>query len=145
VVGFSYWWGGGAWLPTGVTPATAGSCSGNCGACSHSGSYGADCSGMVAKAWQYGNKDLAVNSHPYNTSVFVLPKAGYWSDVSRASLAPGDALVYNTDGAGHIVLWEKGDGWGTSTVYECMSCSLGCVHNARTFTSAYNGIRREGF
>jgi cell wall-associated NlpC family hydrolase len=145
VVGFSYWWGGGAWLGTGVTSATAGTCTGNCGACSHTGSYGADCSGMVAKAWQYGNKDLAVNSHPYNTGAFVVPKAGYWSDVSRAALHPGDALVYSTGSEGHIVLWEKGDGWGVSTVYECKGCSYGCVHDARTFTSAYKAIRRDGF
>ncbi len=145
VVGFSYWWGGGAWLSTGVTPATAGSCTGNCGACSHSGSYGADCSGMVAKAWQYGNKDLGVNSHPYNTGAFNVAKAGYWAVVSRASLKPGDALVYSNGGEGHIVLWEKGDGWGTSTVYECKGCSYGCVHDARTFTSAYKGIRRDAF
>jgi Bacterial SH3 domain len=144
-VGFSYWWGGGAWLGTGVTADNAGTCSGTCGNCSHGGAYGADCSGLVAKAWQYGTKDLAVNSHPYSTGSFVVPKAGYWSDVSRGALQPGDALVYNASGAGHVVLWEKGDGWGSSTVYECKGCSYGCVHDTRTFTSNYKGIRRDGF
>jgi hypothetical protein len=100
---------------------------------------------MVAKAWQYGTKDLTVNSHPYSTGSFVVAKAGYWGDVSRASLQPGDALVYNAGSEGHIVLWEKGDGWGSSTVYECKGCSYGCVHDTRTFTSSYKGIRRNGF
>ena len=31
-----------------------GSCSGSCPSCSHSGKYGADCSGLIAKAWQFG-------------------------------------------------------------------------------------------
>jgi len=43
------------------------------------------------------------------------------------------------------VLWEKGDGWGSSTVYECKGCSYGCVHDTRTFSSSYHGIRRAGF
>lgn len=144
-VGFSYWWGGGAWLAAGASSSNAGSCSGSCPSCSHSGKYGADCSGMVAKAWQFGTKALDVSSHPYSTASFVSDAPGKWSTVSRGALRKGDALVYNSGGAGHIVLWEKGDGWGSSTVYECRGCSYGCVHNTRTFTSSYHGIRRAGF
>lgn len=144
-VGFSYWWGGGAWLSTGVTNGTAGTCSGSCPSCSHTGQYGADCSGMVAKAWQFGTVALNVDSHPYSTSSFVNDVSGKWSTVSRGSLKAGDALVYNSGGSGHIVLWESGDGWGSSTVYECKGCSYGCVHDTRTFSSAYHGIRRAGF
>lgn len=144
-VGFSYYWGGGAWQETGATSSNKGSCSGSCPSCSHSGSYGADCSGMVAKAWQFGTKALDVNSHPYSTSSFVVDQSGKWSTVSRGSLKKGDALVYNTGSAGHIVLWESGDGWGSSTVYECKGCSYGCVHDTRTFSSSYHGIRRAGF
>lgn len=144
-VGFSYYWGGGAWLASGPTSSTAGSCSGSCPSCTHSGSYGADCSGMVAKAWQFGNVALNVNSHPYSTSTFVNDVSGKWSTVSRSSLNAGDALVYNSGGSGHIVLWESGDGWGASTVYECKGCSYGCVHDTRTFSSSYHGIRRAGF
>jgi hypothetical protein len=107
--------------------------------------YGADCSGMVAKAWQFGTVALNVDSHPYSTSTFVNDVSGKWSTVSRGSLKAGDALVYNSGGSGHIVLWESGDGWGSSTVYECKGCSYGCVHDTRTFTSAYHGIRRAGF
>ena len=43
-VGFSYYWGGGAWLASGPSSSTAGSCTGSCPSCSHSGKYGADCS-----------------------------------------------------------------------------------------------------
>jgi cell wall-associated NlpC family hydrolase len=142
-VGFSYFWGGGSWSGSGATSSNKGSCSGNCP--SHSGKYGADCSGMVGKAWQFGNTALEVNSHPYSTVNFVNDVAGKWSTISRGALKRGDAMVYNSNGAGHIVLWEKGDGWGTSTVYECRGCSYGCVHNARAMSSAYKAIRRAGF
>lgn len=145
VVGFSYWWGGGGWLASGATSSNKGSCSGSCPSCSHSGKYGADCSGMIAKAWQFGTKALEVNSHPYGTIHFVNDSAGKWSTVSRGSMKKGDALVYNTNGAGHIALYEKGDGWGSSTVFECRSCSYGCVYNTRNFTSQYKAIRRAGF
>jgi len=144
-VGFSYYWGGGAWLPTGATSSSKGSCSGSCPSCSHSGKYGADCSGLVAKAWQFGTKALEVNSHPYSTASFVNDSAGKWSTVSRSSLRKGDALVYNSGGRGHIVMYEKGDGWGSPTVIECRGCAYGCVYNARSFTSNYKGIRRSGF
>lgn len=143
-VGFSYWWGGGAWLEAGASASTRGSCSGNCPSCSHSGRYGADCSGLVAKAWQFGNKTLSVNSHPYSTSDFVVDASGRWSTVSRSSLRAADALVYRSGGAGHIAIYEKGDGWGSPTVYECRSCAYGCVYNSRSF-SGYKGIRRSGF
>ncbi len=143
-VGFSYWWGGGAWLGRGVSSGVAGSCSGSCPSCSHSGRYGADCSGMVGKAWQFGTVDLETNSHPYSTFDFAR-SSSRWSQVSRGSLRPGDALVYNTNGAGHIALYERGDGWGSPTVFECRGCSYGCVHNTRSLSSAYNGVRRAGF
>lgn len=143
-VGFSYYWGGGAWLAAGVSSSTKGSCSGSCPSCSHSGKYGADCSGLVAKAWQFGTKALEVNSHPYSTVSFN-GSSSNWSTVSRGSLRKGDALVYNSNGAGHIVMYEKGDGWGTPTVIECRGCAYGCVYNARSFTSNYKGIRRSGF
>ena len=143
-VGFSYWWGGGAWLESGATSSTRGSCTGSCPSCSHSGRYGADCSGLVAKAWQFGTKALSSNSHPYSTADFASDASGRWSTVSRSSLRAADALVYRSGGSGHIAMYEKGDGWGTPTVYECRSCAYGCVHNARSF-SGYKGIRRSGF
>lgn len=143
--GFSYYWGGGAWTLGGATASNKGSCRGSCPSCTHSGKYGADCSGMVAKAWQFGTKALDVNSHPYGTVHFVKDVAGKWRTVSRGAVKRADALVYNSGGAGHIVLWEKGDGWGSSTVYECRGCSYGCVYNTRSFGSQYKAIRRAGF
>ena len=144
-VGFSYWWGGGAWLASGVTESSAGSCSGGCPNCTHTGRYGADCSGMVAKAWQFGRKNLAENDHPYGTIHFIEERPGLWTRVARESLKPGDALVQNNGRTGHIVLYEKGDAWNTPTVYECKGCQSGCVYNARAFGAAYVGLRREGF
>lgn len=144
-MGFSYFWGGGGWLPSGPTAETKGSCTGSCPNCTHLGKYGADCSGLVAKTWQFGNKDISVNDHPYATSDFVKPKANYWADVTRANMKRGDALTYYTSGRGHIALYEKGDPWGQPFVYECRGCSYGCVYNARTLGSEYKAIRRAGF
>ncbi len=144
--GFSYWWGHGRWKAEGVTAATKGSCSGGCPDCSHSGSYGADCSGYVAKIWGVPstNKDLATDSHPYGTIHFVKDSAN-WKTVSRDSVKSGDALVYNSGGAGHIILYASGDGWGSMYAYECKGCSAGCVYGLRTASSSYHAIRRAGW
>lgn len=144
-MGFSYYWGGGAWLASGPTSSNKGSCTGSCPSCTHHGSYGADCSGLVAKAWQFGPKTLSTNAHPYGTGSFVSDAAGKWKTVTRASMKAGDALVYNTGGHGHIVIYEKGDVWGSPTVFECRGCSYGCVHDSRSFGSTYHAIRRAGF
>ena len=48
VPGYSYYWGHGSYRSDGTL---VGSCSGSCPSCTHTGTYGADCSGMVAKAW----------------------------------------------------------------------------------------------
>ncbi|MBI5533344.1 MAG: SH3 domain-containing protein [Deltaproteobacteria bacterium] len=145
-VGFSYWWGHGRWRPEGPTSSTKGSCSGSCPSCSHSGSYGADCSGMVAKAWEVpsSNDDITVDSHPYSTGNFISSTA-QWSIISRGSLKSADALAYNNGSSGHVVLYDSGDGWGSMWVYECKGCSAGCVHNIRTCSSSYKGVRRAGY
>lgn len=146
-VGFSYWWGHARWLPSGPTSSsTAGSCSGSCPSCSHAGSYGADCSGYVGKIWQVpsDNDDLTYDWHPYSTSSFN-GSSSLWTTVSRGSLQKADALVYNDGSSGHIVLYESGDGWGSMWAYECKGCAAGCVHNLRTASSSYKGIRRSGY
>lgn len=145
-VGFSYWWGHGRWLASGVTSSTKGSCTGNCPSCSHGGSYGADCSGYVAKIWQVpsSNSNVATDSHPYSTLSFVGSNS-QWSTVSRSNVIKGDALVYNTNGAGHIFLYESGDGWGSMWAYEARGCSYGIVHNLRTASSSFKAIRRAGW
>lgn len=145
-VGFSYWWGHGRWSSQGPSSSTRGSCSGSCPSCSHSGAMGADCSGFVAKAWQVpsSNSDVSVDSHPYGTVHFDSDTSS-WTTVPRSSAIKADAFVYNTNGAGHIFLYESGDPWGSSWTYEARGCSYGIVHNLRTISSTYKAIRRSGY
>lgn len=145
-VGFSYHWGNGSWLASGATSSNRGACYGSCPNCTHSGTHGADCSGYVAKLWQVpaSNDNVAVESHPYGTIHFVKDTA-QWKTVSRGSVKKADALVYNINGAGHIFLYESGDGWGSMMAYEAKGCSYGIRHNLRTASSAYHAIRRAGF
>ena len=144
-VGFSYYWGHGSWIPYGASSG-AGSCAGSCPSCSHSGQYGADCSGYLGKIWQVpsSNTSVTTDSHPYSTVSFN-GSSSQWSTVSRGSTLGGDALVYNANGAGHIFLYESGDGWGSMWAYEARGCSYGIVHNLRTASSAYKAIRRAGY
>lgn len=144
-VGFSYWWGHGR-FKAGGPAGSPGSCSGSCPNCSHSGSYGGDCSGLTAKVWQVpaSNDDVTIDSHPYSTAVFV-KDSSQWKTVSRDSLKAADALVYNNGGAGHIFVYKSGDGWGSMYAYECRGCSAGCIGGLRTASSSYHGIRKVGF
>lgn len=145
-VGFSYYWGHGRFLETGPTSSTKGSCSGSCPSCTHSGSYGGDCSGLAAKVWQVPgtNTSLSTDSHPYSTIDFNKDNSK-WSTVSRANVKQADAMVYNSNGAGHIFIYDKGDGWGSMYAYECKGCSYGCVEGYRTAGSAYHAIRKAGW
>ncbi len=145
-VGFSYWWGHGRFLSSGPTSSNKGACSGSCPSCSHSGSYGADCSGYVAKAWQVpsSNSSVSVDSHPYSTYNFYNQTTS-WKTVSRGSMKAADALVYRSGSSGHILMYESGDAWGSLWSYEARGCSYGIVHNLRTASSAYKAIRRDGY
>lgn len=145
-VGFSYWWGHGRFKPEGPTNANKGSCSGSCPNCSHSGSYGGDCSGLVGKVWEVsgGDAGLSVDQHPYSTASFV-NDTNQWSTVSRANVKKADAMVYNSNGAGHIFVYSSGDGWGSMYAYECKGCAAGCVYNLRTASNAYHAIKRSGY
>jgi hypothetical protein len=145
-VGYSYWWGHGRFSDTAATSATKGSCSGSCPSCSHKGSYGGDCSGLAAKVWQVPSTNTVINDdeHPYSTVDFN-QNTSRWSTVSRGAVKPADAMVYNKNGAGHIFVYEKGDGWGSMYAYECKGCSDGCVYNLRTASSSYHAITRAGY
>jgi uncharacterized protein YraI len=145
-VGYSYWWGHGKWTPWGLSDTGAGTCTGDCPNCTHGGSSGADCSGYVGKIWQVPstNSDPRVDSHPYSTATFVGTNS-QWSTVSRSALKAGDALVYNTNGAGHIFLYESGDGWGSMWAYEAKGCVAGIVHDLRTADSTFKAIARTGY
>lgn len=141
-VGYSYWWGHGCWRTDGQYP---GSCSGSCPSCTHTGSYGADCSGYVAKAWQVPSEiALTSDSHPYSTSNFRW-ESTWWSQVAWGEAKLADAFVYrnSTNTGGHIVLHESGDPWGSIWVYEAKGCSYGIVHNLKQLGSTYVAIRRD--
>lgn len=137
-VGFSYWWGHGAWSPD---HPNKGSCSGSCPNCSHSGPYGSDCSGMVAKAFvaPSSNLDLAADSHPYHSSAWTASNA-YWTVVSRGTARAGDAFGHN----GHVYIYEAADPWNSHLAIECKGCSYGCVRGYRTAASDYVVTRRNG-
>ncbi len=141
-VGYSYYWGHGSWGTDGLNH---GACAGNCPSCTHSGAYGADCSGFVAKAWQIpGPSPVTTDAHPYSTYDFY-NSTTHWSPVPRASIQPADAMTYNASGAGHILLFESGsDPWGNVWAYEARGCATGIVHDLRVVGTAYIAIRREG-
>jgi len=141
-VGYSYWWGHGAWRTDGTN---LGSCSGSCPSCDHGGSYGADCSGFVAKAWQVPSASaLGVDEHPYSTYNFYNEQTE-WSQIDRGTLQPADALVRRDASTGHIVLVESADDpYGSLWLYEARGCSTGVVHDLRTIDSSYRAIRRDG-
>jgi hypothetical protein len=86
---------------------------------------------------------MASNKHPYSTASF-MGSSSLWSNVARGSLQAGDALVYRSGGAGHIMMYEKNDPWGSFWAYEARGCSYGIVHNIRTAGSEYKTIRRSG-
>jgi hypothetical protein len=143
-VDYSYWWGNGCWRLDGTQH---GSCSGSCPDCTHSGSYGADCSGYAAKVWQVPSPSpVTTCSHPYSTEDFTCSET-WWDPISRDDLERGDAASYRTGGCpgsgGHIVIYESGDPWGSLWTYEARGCSYGIVHNTRTLSDSYRAIRRQ--
>jgi hypothetical protein len=146
-LGYSYWWGGAAWIPNGLTSSNAGVCFFNAdGSHNHTGQYGADCSGYVSKIWQVpdDNTDLTYNTHPFSTYSFNFTYA-HWSDVDRSALQRADAMVYNNGTNGHIFLFDSGDPWGSAVVYEASGCVVPISHHLRTVSSAYKGIVRDGY
>ena len=144
VPGFSYWWGGSKWKPG---AADKGKCIPNgangCPDCSHTGPYGADCSGFVGKAWQVDKPvALDVAYHPYSTVHFT-GNTTWWTHPPKAEAQLGDAFTYNKNGAGHIFLYEKGNVWGNVYAWECKGCSYGCTYGLRTVSADYINARRK--
>lgn len=145
IPGFSYWWGGAKWKPGDL--ANKGKCtptgSSGCPSCTHSGSWGADCSGFVGKAWQV-DKPTALETyyHPYSTAAFKA-NSTWWNHIARGSMKIADAMNYNTNGAGHIFLYEKGDPWGSVWAWECAGCTAGCKYNLRSVSSSYEALQRK--
>jgi hypothetical protein len=140
-VGYSYYWGHGSWLSDG---ADVGSCSGACPSCSHTGQYGADCSGFVAKVWQVPSASpIDLDAHPFSTASFYNDQV-YWKQLPRSTIQPGDALVHRTATEGHIALFDSGsDPFGMVWLYEARGCATGVVHDLRSVDSTYIAIRRD--
>ncbi|MBN1771120.1 MAG: hypothetical protein JXB32_07665 [Deltaproteobacteria bacterium] len=147
-VGFSYWWGGECWCRNGCNPdlssCSPGTCTPNAGStgcpdCTHSGTYGADCSGMVSKAWQVPNPQPVEACHVdrYVASSFTSDHA-YWDPVSMSSLQPADAAATSA----HVVMIVGGrDSAGAWDIVEARGCSYGIVHRYRSL-SGFVGARR---
>jgi MYXO-CTERM domain-containing protein len=142
-VGFSYYWGGACWCASGCSPnfssCSPGSCSGSCPNCSHSGSYGADCSGYVTKIWQVPDPiaTTTCGHGPYVAATYT-KTTSYWNVISRANIQRGDSMASST----HVLLYEQGDPWGSMVAYEARGCSYGIVRNWRTCSSSYVAARR---
>jgi hypothetical protein len=140
-VGYSYYWGGSCWCANGCSPGncTKGSCSGNCPSCSHSGSYGADCSGLVNKVWQVPDtiSTTTCGHGPYVAASYQSSTSN-WTVISRSNIQEGDAMASST----HVLLFDHGDPWGQLVAYEARGCSYGIVHNWRSCSSSYNATRR---
>ncbi|MBN2725573.1 MAG: hypothetical protein JXR95_16025 [Deltaproteobacteria bacterium] len=148
-VGFSYEWGGECWCSSGCDPdlnnCEAGICTVNDGAtgcpeCTHSGTYGADCSGFVSKAWQvpdtYATNQCDVARY---TAASFTADHEYWNVIPMNTLSPGDAVASST----HVILvTDSGDDWGNYEVIEAKGCIYGIVNQVRTFSTSYSGARR---
>ena len=164
-LGFSYWWGGGAWCATGCSPdygCGKGNCvpnagSSGCPKCSHSGSTGADCSGYVARVWNVpSEKALKTNYHPYSTYQFYWDKS-HWDHIDKSAAKKGDALTYrkltsgggdcanssSCDGGGHIVIYESGDPYGYSHVNHAKGCLPDILYENKYIDSKYRARRRH--
>ena len=110
---------------------------------------GADCSGLVCKAWSLTRwTPYRVNYHgPYSTGHLIQTPGAYWDEVDRSDLLYGDAIVYRYDtSSGHTYIYLSGDGWGEHEVYEARGSAYGILHRWRTVPSGMydeKGIRRD--
>ena len=148
-MGFSYWWGGGCFNADGKCIGVCKpNCSGcGCPSCSHSKTagcateYGADCSGLVNKAWLLPSAmKITTCSHgSYSSSTYAGSNANFDS-ISKANVEQAD--VYALSGGGHVFIFDKGDPAGYAYAWECKGCSYGCVHDNRS-TSGYVARRRH--
>ncbi|NLX20222.1 MAG: hypothetical protein GXY55_00930 [Phycisphaerae bacterium] len=128
-IGSPYVWGGSNWDPN------------------DRGFGGADCSGFVGKCWSLTRwTPYRVTHHPYGTVHYIQTPGTHWTEVDRAEMLYGDAIVYRYDGGGHTYLYLSGDGWGEHEVYEARGSAYGIVHRWRTSLSSAEvtkGIRRN--
>jgi hypothetical protein len=132
-IGADYTWGQESWTPNAL-------------------GAGPDCSGLVLKCWEtprsmlYQEEDgVNASISPRYTTYSFFNGLGPWTTLSdRASLQPGDALVYNTGSSGHVVLYAEGDGWNYPIVYEAPYTGATVRRASRYLGSEYKPIRRSG-
>jgi len=138
--GYSYWWGHGR-FGCGLAH---GNCSGGgCPSCSHSGPAGADCSGMVAKAWAVpaSAPGTCVDGHPYSSTTFATTTI-HWHNIDRSNIQRADAFVLK--GGGHIMIRGVGtSSSGQPHIIECSGCAAGCIIHYRSVSSDFKAIRRN--
>jgi len=148
-IGFSYEWGGECWCGNGCAPdlvgCSPGKCTPNSGSsgcpnCTHTGRYGADCSGFVSKVWQTpGQYAVDACDVPRHVASSFLTKAADWDIVPMNSLLPGDASASSA----HIVLISgPKNSAGNHEVIEAKGCTYGIVRNVKVLGSGYSGARR---
>ena len=151
-VGYSYWWGGSCWCKKGCSPDFAkcptGKCtpkagSSGCPNCTHSGSYGADCSGFTYVCWRIEglSEDDVCGSHGPVSGTYTSTTSN-WTAIPAASRDKGDAIAKS----GHVMVFEKNTTWGDVWVYEAKGCNYGIVHNAKAiaFGNPWKVSRRNG-
>lgn len=105
---------------------------------------GADCSGLVIKAWMIPYKAPYNKSvgHPWSTYSFY-NQSTHWTRISRSDLQPGDALVRRGSSSGHTFLYAGKDNWGTAMYYEAARTGTRIRYGTRSVTSDYVAIRRK--
>lgn len=132
-IGSAYTWGRESWSPGAA------------------GGSGPDCSGFVLKCWEvprtllYQEED-GVNAtiSPRYTTYSFFNNLGPWSSLpDRASLLPGDALVYNDGSSGHVVLYAEGDAWNYPIVYEAPYTGANVRRASRYLSSIFEPRRRN--
>jgi hypothetical protein len=101
---------------------------------------GADCSGYVTKCWQIPTATDTTNCvpHYYTTDTFYNENI-HWTAISRDEMDQGDALVRS----GHIVLYDSGDKWGSSQIYEARGSAYGIVYRSTTMETTFQARRRN--
>ena len=94
---------------------------------------GVDCSGFASWAINQGAQET-FNSRSTAGLIHVGNKVDY------TEAKPGDILVYNRDGAGHVVLVVENDPEnGNFLVAEAQGSAIGVVMNNRSYSSLKNG------
>ena len=158
---FSYAWGGECWQAIGCAPDYSGGvglcdgCSDGDGcadcttssgccvsgvSCQHSGTWGADCSGFVSKAWQVPDPHPveACGVDRYTAGAFTTDHT-YWDNVAVSALVPGDAAATSA----HVILVVgPKDSYGEYDVMEAAGCTPGIIRHQRAISTSMTGARR---